>query len=917
MELQTDKLGKVSITVEEGYWDINKDYDKLTVVEKEGTFGTFISRKPVPAGTELTNRNYWIPFSSLKEEILINYNAFLDKYQDQLDSYDEAIEEFRDKTVEVSDKLDKLKEGLELIDDIKDSVIVLNNHLNNKNNPHNVTKAQVGLGNVDNTADIDKPISTAVRTEFNNHNTLINKVKAQIAYLEGNKGRPYGIASLDSNGHVPSSQLPSYVDDVLEFANKSKFPTTGETGKIYVDTTTNLTYRWGGSQYIEISPSLALGETSSTAYSGDKGKATTDRVNTHVANTTNPHNVTKAQVGLGNVDNTADIDKPISTAVRTEFNNHNTLINNILNSKNQHNGIAGLDANSKIYIDQIPDSIKNHPINKNNPHAVTKAQIGLNNVTNDAQVKRSEIGVANGVATLDSSGKVPTSQLPANIGGSSLEIGETTGTAYDGAKGKKNADDIIALTTTVGNKVDKVTGKGLSTNDYTNEDKTKLNNIEANANNYVLPAATENVKGGITLAAPFMLDENGHLMCKTASTTQTGLMSTEDKEKLDNIDIATYTTAGLVKTYSNPPNPSDTVFRFGINVTDDGKAYIDIPATQGLNECGLIRGQAIIAHYTTNKFYLTTERGYGWVTVPDATTNQKGLMTASDKIAVNGINTFYTQEQTGTENDTNSYNTLKAPVIKTSSIKGSKSADEVTSLNQAGYVNIDDPLEVHYDAKFYAGATIGSINLATWLPSAKSKLDSLPNSFVTNISSIATSNEDGVVISWVHRNLGQTTGLVNRTIIPPADISRSGIMSFKDKNKLYHSPSLIDINTCTINTKLTTPNETVGIVTLKTNEDYNAELKKEFEDSKFNHTFIVKGILKTIYIKGSKVPSIDIYVNNIISIGKSTHVCKIVITVNGLTTNTVYGIVEIKLQDISDNHVTFAYSIVDVLATQS
>ena len=78
-------------------------------------------------------------------------------------------------------------------------------------------------------------------------------------------------ADLDSNGIIPSSQLPSYVDDVEEYASKSSFPATGTTGKIYVDTTTNLTYRWGGTTYIEISPSLALGETSSTAYAGNKG----------------------------------------------------------------------------------------------------------------------------------------------------------------------------------------------------------------------------------------------------------------------------------------------------------------------------------------------------------------------------------------------------------------------------------------------------------------------------------------------------------------------------------------------------------------------------------------------------------------------------------------------------------------------
>ena len=87
------------------------------------------------------------------------------------------------------------------------------------------------------------------------------------------KGAASGVAELDANGLVPTSQLPSYVDDVLEYNSRSSFPTTGETGKIYVDTSTNLTYRWGGSDYVEISPSLALGTTSSTAFRGDYGQS--------------------------------------------------------------------------------------------------------------------------------------------------------------------------------------------------------------------------------------------------------------------------------------------------------------------------------------------------------------------------------------------------------------------------------------------------------------------------------------------------------------------------------------------------------------------------------------------------------------------------------------------------------------------
>lgn len=108
------------------------------------------------------------------------------------------------------------------------------------------------------------------------------------------KGAASGVAELDSTGRVPSTQLPSYVDDVLEYDTLSSFPPTGEDGKIYIAEDTNLQYRWSGSQYIEISPSLALGETNSTAYRGDRGKTAYDH--SQIV-TGNPHGTTAADVG--------------------------------------------------------------------------------------------------------------------------------------------------------------------------------------------------------------------------------------------------------------------------------------------------------------------------------------------------------------------------------------------------------------------------------------------------------------------------------------------------------------------------------------------------------------------------------------------------------------------------------------------
>lgn len=94
------------------------------------------------------------------------------------------------------------------------------------------------------------------------------------------KGAASGVAELDSSGKVPSAQLPSYVDDVLDYNSQSNFPGTGESGKIYIAKDTNKTYRWSGSAYVEISASLALGETSSTAYRGDRGKIAYDHSQT-------------------------------------------------------------------------------------------------------------------------------------------------------------------------------------------------------------------------------------------------------------------------------------------------------------------------------------------------------------------------------------------------------------------------------------------------------------------------------------------------------------------------------------------------------------------------------------------------------------------------------------------------------------
>jgi hypothetical protein len=136
---------------------------------------------------------------------------------------------------------------------------------------------------------------------------------------KANKGVASGYASLDASAKVPAAQLPSYVDDVLEFANLAAFPSPGSTGIIYAALDTNKIYRWSGSAYVEISPSP--GSTDSVPEGSTNLYYTAARASAaapvqSVAGRTGVVVLTKTDVALGNVDNTSDVNKPISTAAQ-------------------------------------------------------------------------------------------------------------------------------------------------------------------------------------------------------------------------------------------------------------------------------------------------------------------------------------------------------------------------------------------------------------------------------------------------------------------------------------------------------------------------------------------------------------------------------------------------------------------------
>lgn len=215
---------------------------------------------------------------------------------------------------------------------------------------------------------------------------LNNKVQEFI----DSKGAPNGLASLNESGIIPSAQLPSYVDDVIEVDTFSNLPGTGESGKIYIVQDTNLTYRWSGTAYVEISKSLALGETSSTAYPGDKGKATTDKLN----KTSN-----KVVVGPTTVNPSTD---KIVLNYQTHFTSTNSdsedshTINAAttsqagLMSSSDKTKLDGLKDQAGITsdIDAVQTNLETHINNKSNPHEVTKAQVGLDQVDNTSDANK-------------------------------------------------------------------------------------------------------------------------------------------------------------------------------------------------------------------------------------------------------------------------------------------------------------------------------------------------------------------------------------------------------------------------------------------------------------------------------------------------------------------------------------------------
>ena len=275
--------------------------------------------------------------------------------------------------VEISDVTGLQTELNSLQGQITTNKNTMDSHIGNTNNPHQVTKAQVGLGNVDNTSDLAKPISTATQTALDLKMPISTKYGASISL------------TIDSSTYVVTAQLKDQYNNNLGTAQTIDLPLESVvvSGSYDSDTKEVILVLENGSEIRFSVADLVSGlQSEITAQnpldadlvndgtSAHKFVTATEKTNwnNHIASINNPHQVTKAQVGLGNVDNTSDLNKPISTATQTALNTKQdtltagqniTITNNVISATG---GGAVYNAGEGILINSNNDIMTNNII---------------------------------------------------------------------------------------------------------------------------------------------------------------------------------------------------------------------------------------------------------------------------------------------------------------------------------------------------------------------------------------------------------------------------------------------------------------------------------------------------------------------------------------------------------------------------
>jgi hypothetical protein len=223
--------------------------------------------------------------------------------------------------------------------------------------------------------------------------TISDFSTAADARLTAQKGQNSGLASLDSGGKVPAVQLPSFVDDVLEFANLAAFPATGSSGAIYVTLDTNRTYRWGGSSYVEISPSP--GSTDAVPEGAGNFYFTTTRASAaapvqSVAGKTGTVSLTTTDVAEGTnlYYPAADKTKLSGVAAGATANSTDAQLRDRATHTGTQTAATISDFQTTVSANTTVTASVTHAERTDNPHGVTKGQVGLGSADNTSDINK-------------------------------------------------------------------------------------------------------------------------------------------------------------------------------------------------------------------------------------------------------------------------------------------------------------------------------------------------------------------------------------------------------------------------------------------------------------------------------------------------------------------------------------------------
>ena len=416
-----------------------------------------------------------------------------------------------------------------------------------------------------------------------------------------------GMSATKLTGTVPQANLPSYVDDVVEVDDYDSLPPTGEAGKIYVDKETNKTYRWGGSAYVEISASLALGETSATAFRGDYGKVAYDHAQAKGSEfATGFYKITTN--AEGHVTSATAVAKSDITALGIPSEDTDTTY-----TAGAGLGLSGTEfsiadsgvttaklANDSVTADKIADGVIPDVSEFITSEEASGAYAAKSHTHDDRYYTETEVdGLLDGKANASHTHTIENVTGLQDALDEKADVGSVTLTSLGVTATAEELNYMDGVTSNVQTQLD---GKADSAHTHANattstagfmsaEDKTKLEGVETGANKYVHPTSAAGAKAeGLYKIAT---DANGHVTGATA---------------VEKTDI---TALGI------PAENTDTTYTAGSGLTLSGTEFSI--ASKGVTADKIADG--VIKTYDV------------------ATTSENGLMSSEDKTVLENLKT--------------------------------------------------------------------------------------------------------------------------------------------------------------------------------------------------------------------------------------------------------------------------------------